>query len=86
MRHLGDHERYIELRDHNAPILGEIYGLRSEIKYWDARRRYGNKYDSDLSDLKYSEIEWERKIHNAPFDKKISRLERKISDLRKQLR
>jgi RHS repeat-associated protein len=86
VRHLGDHERYIELRDHNAPILGEIYGLRSEIKYWGARRRYGNKYDSDLSDLKYSEIEWERKIHNAPFDKKISRLERKISDLRKQLR
>ena len=86
VRHLGDHERYIKLRDHNAPILGEIYGLNSKIKYLNAQRQDGNKFDYDLSDRELRKVESERRIHNKPIDKEIYRLERKVSNLQKRLR
>jgi len=85
VRHLDDHQRYIKLRDHNAPIWGKIDGLKSKIRFWNDQRKDGNKFDYDLSDRELSTVESERRIHNKPIDEKIYGLEREVSILRKKL-
>ncbi len=84
-QHSIDYREFVKRATHNGPINSKILLLQKKVQEEKQQMVRGNKFDSDLSDVKLRQVEAERARRNAPYTTQINVLEQQISKLRSQL-